>query len=83
MSTITQDLSDSHAKYTKIPLQKHHRAIACNNCDFWQHIKCIEITPKEYEELKHSSCVWTSPTCDQQNLADSLIDDQDENPFFA
>ena len=35
---------------------------------FWQHIECIEITPKEYEELKHSSCVWIFLTCDQQNF---------------
>ena len=64
------------------PHCKNHRAIACDNCDFWQHIKCIEIMPKEYEELKHSSCVWICPTCDQQNLSDSLIDNQEENPFL-
>ena len=61
---------------------KNHRTIACDNCDIWQHIKCIEITPKEYEEVKHSSCVWICTTCDQQNLSDSLIDNQDENPFI-
>ena len=42
----------------------------------------MEITPKEYEELKHSSCVWICPTCDQQNWSDSLIDNQEENPFL-
>ena len=69
-------------KVCKKSIAKNHRAIACDNFYFWQHIKCIEITLKEYEELKHRSCVCICPICDQQNLSASLIDNQDENPFF-
>ena len=49
---------------------------------FGNTLNALKLHPNEYEELKHTSCVWICPTCDQQNLSDSLIDNQEENPFL-
>ena len=43
---------------------KSHRAISCDGCSLWCHIKCGGVSPKEYkmfQATKHFS--WTCPTC--------------------
>ena len=32
-----------------------HKAIQCDSCNFWNHIKCDQIDIKTYEELKKSN----------------------------
>ena len=34
-----------------------HKAIQCDSCNFWNHIKCDQIDNKTYEELKISNKV--------------------------
>ena len=43
---------------------KNHRAIACDLCSKWCHIKCGGVTPKEYRQLqREDNFAWTCPPC--------------------
>ena len=37
------------------PVAKNHRAILCDNCDLWAHIKCENISTKIYAEMANSN----------------------------
>ena len=37
------------------PVAKNHRAILCDNCDLWAHIKCETISTKIYAEMANSN----------------------------
>ena len=37
------------------PVAKNHRAIQCDNCDLWAHIKCENISTKIYAEMANSN----------------------------
>ena len=39
----------------------NHRAISCDECQSWVHIKCGKIDPKTYENMKTTSCMWICP----------------------
>ena len=43
----------------------NHRAVQCDQCNNWVHIKCNGITPKDYESLKNEdqNRPWTCLTC--------------------
>ena len=36
----------------KKPVATNHRALECEGCQYWVHIKCGGITPKEYEQFQ-------------------------------
>ena len=42
---------------------KTHRAVLCDICDLWQHIKCVNISPSDYEKLSTSDEPWNCPKC--------------------
>ena len=42
---------------------KTHRAVLCDICEVWQHIKCVNITPSEYINLNASDDSWICPSC--------------------
>ena len=67
-------------KVCKRPVAKNHIALACDNCDFWQHIKCLGVTPNEYEALKQSHCVWICSTCDDHNCGPQIASDGTDSP---
>ena len=33
-------------------IQHNHKAVFCNNCHLWVHIKCNNISASEYKELQ-------------------------------
>ena len=47
------------------PVASNHRAMGCDQCGNWLHIKCGGITPTDYELFKAGKdpYVWTCPVC--------------------
>ena len=54
------------------PVAKSHRALQCDECDKWVHIKCGNVTPIEYETLGASSAVWICHLCGFANFSTSF-----------
>ncbi|XP_060578354.1 uncharacterized protein LOC132735428 [Ruditapes philippinarum] len=46
---------------------KNHRALCCDQCDKWIHIKCAGIAPARYTELGNSEESWFCQPCDSIN----------------
>lgn len=43
---------------------RNHRAVNCDNCNMWCHIKCASINPSEYKIYQNlSSFSWWCPRC--------------------
>ena len=41
---------------------RNHRALSCDHCDSWCHIKCGDVTPKQYRELQQmDGFSWICP----------------------
>ena len=47
----------------KKSVHKNHRAILCDSCNSWIHIKCNKLSPKDYESLKDSTEEWNCIKC--------------------
>ena len=45
------------------PVAKNHRALCCDICDQWVHIKCNSVSPRDYELLKTSVSPWFCVRC--------------------
>ena len=46
------------------PVAKTHRAVNCDGCKQWCHIKCGNVTPKDYIQLsKLNEFDWCCPNC--------------------
>jgi hypothetical protein len=61
------------------PVAKNHRALQCDQCDSWVHIKCDNppMTPKEYEKfMTITHLTWECPSCRLPNLSDSFFMDR-------
>jgi hypothetical protein len=56
------------------PVAKNHRAIYCEVCNFWIHIKCGNITPAEYIALSTSDEPWICEQCSKCHFSDSYFD---------
>ena len=48
------------------PVASNHRAMGCEECDMWVHIKCCGVTPAQYAAFQRgeSTCPWRCPVCD-------------------
>jgi hypothetical protein len=55
------------------PVAKNHRAVLCEVCNYWSHIKCAGILPKEYELLQSSMDAWICETCKNWHFTDSYF----------
>lgn len=71
----------------KRTVTSNHRAIMCDDCDDWIHIRCGDITPTEYNRLQSiSHFTWTCPPCGSINLSTTSINDNDidiSNPYSS
>ena len=56
------------------PVRNNQRAIQCEDCFFWHHIKCINMTVKEYNDLSYSWESWFCRTCILPSFTDSFFD---------
>ncbi len=59
------------------PVAKSHRAMGCNECRRWIHIKCCGIDPKQYVKYQsETNCTWLCATCSLPNFTDSFFQDE-------
>ena len=70
------------------PVASNHRALQCDQCDFWCHIKCVEVSPYQYNKLMGSVFSWICPPCGTIQFSDSLFlfldsDRETSNSFSA
>ena len=69
------------------PVARTHRALQCDECDQWVHIKCGDISPIEYENLGKSSAAWICHVCGFPNFSTSFGSTESilrtENSFSA
>ena len=66
----------------KKPVAKNHRALQCDQCDSWVHIKCDNppMTPKEYGKFTtNTNLSWECPSCKLPNLTDSFFSENSLN----
>ncbi|XP_072018627.1 uncharacterized protein [Amphiura filiformis] len=67
------------------PVAKSHRGLECDECGFWVHIRCGDVTAKQYEKfLKQDHFTWICPHCALPNFSDSFFDESnlaDKNPY--
>ena len=52
------------------PVASNHRALQCDRCDFWCHIKCVGVPPAQYNQLIGSSTSWECPPCGSVQFTD-------------
>ena len=60
------------------PVAKNHRAVQCEACYYWLHIKCESISPAEYISLCGDDDPWTCKDCSGFHFTDSFFE-YDEN----
>ncbi len=64
----------------------NHRALQCDGCDQWIHIKCCNVKPKDYAVMcRQESISWICDHCSLPNFSDSFFNDSvtDINNSFA
>ena len=66
--------SNFRLEYMKNPSEKNDRALECEACSYWVHIKCGGITPNEYKNFqKNTYLSWECPKCLLPNLFHSFF----------
>eukprot|EP00111_Clytia_hemisphaerica_P007359 TCONS_00021396-protein len=45
------------------PVATTHRAVWCDHCNYWVHIKCNNTSKSEYERLQHDDGTWLCQRC--------------------
>ena len=67
------------------PVAKNYRAVLCEGCNYWWHIKCGKLTPEQYKTLRNSNDPWICHDCSYFKFSDFFFDgsipstDNDEN----
>jgi hypothetical protein len=61
--------------YCARPVAKTHRAVLCEACYYWWHIKCAGISPNEYQKLSKSTDPWICSVCNSFQFTDSFFSD--------
>ena len=54
-------------------VQKHHKAVQCDNCEMWVHNGCSFITESQYETLQNTNYTWICPKCEFFNFSNSFF----------
>ena len=55
------------------PGRRNQRAIMCDDCDFWHHAKCVDMTAAEYVRLSDSPEYWHCRLCTLPPFSDSFF----------
>ena len=61
------------------PVAKHHRAVLCEACNYWSHIKCAKVSPTEYISLSNIDEPWICGECNSFKFTDSFFDSSLQN----
>ena len=59
------------------PVAKNHKAIECDNCGLWVHIKCNKINTQTYKYLQKESCAWYCISCSSKIFPFSNLNEDD------
>ena len=59
------------------PIAKNHKAVKCDNCDLWIHIKCNKINVQTYNLSFNDNTVWYCLTCSNKLYLFSGLNDND------
>ena len=59
------------------PVAKNHKAVKCDNCDLWIHIKCNKINIQTYSLLIKDNTVWYYLTSSKKLFSFSALNDND------
>ena len=57
-------------------IAKNHRAVLCESCYYWFHIKCADIPPKLYIDLTNSPDAWVCGDCEGFHFTDSFFESE-------
>ena len=63
--------------HKKIP--EHHRSVFCDHCNFWVHIRCNNISVKEYNELQKEpeNVPWLCLKCTEIMFPFGSVDNEE------
>ena len=56
---------------------KNHKAVKCDSCELWIHIKCNKINVQAYNLLINDNTVWYCLTCSKKLFPFSALNDND------
>ena len=56
---------------------KNHKAVKCDSCNLWIHIKCNKINVQTYNLLINDNTVWCCLTCSKKLYPFSALNDND------
>ena len=68
--------SKNHCPVCSRKVATNHRAICCDKCDCWIHIKCNQLDARSYEYLKNSHDNWYCMKCLAEVVPFSALDDE-------
>jgi hypothetical protein len=67
-------VQDSDEYHLLVLVNSNHRAISCDNCEHWVHIKCGNISPVEYNNMcKCDNIIWSCPKCKQKETMNQTL----------
>ena len=65
-------------------ITRNHRALSCDRCEKWCHIKCGKVKPSEYKNLQRLTTFdWTCPRCLQATEASFLRNELETTNIFV
>ena len=59
------------------PVAKNHKAIQCDKCQLWDHVKCNKINDQTYNLLKEDERTWYCISCSKDLVPFSSPTDND------
>ena len=62
------------------PVAKNHKAVKCDYCDLWIHIKCNKINTQTYNLLLNDNSAWYCLVCSKKFIPFSTLN---ENEFHS
>ena len=66
----------------KFRVHDNHKAIFCNICHLWTHMKCTPLSLSEYNDLTHCHDDWYCPSCLSDTFPFNHFDN-DTDFYFA
>ena len=58
-------------------LAKNHKAIECDNCKLWVHLKCNKINVQTYKLLQNDHAAWFCLTCSKTIFPFSELNEEE------
>ena len=70
-------------KICKKPVAQNHKAVCCDVCDTWVHIKCNKINTQTYNILKKEKASWSCIECSKDVFPFSKLNESDFSTTIA